>query len=159
MKTKDLKSYLKRKDIVIEGNTATWDITSNGAILGLYTGSFKFKCYLMPSDRLAAGRLYRDLLGANPTLALKHEEDLAFTLSQLRFRVISGPPFWQTSNDGGELPDENVLDNILEAAVASELKYFAQLQEKKEAAIVQAKKAVQKRMNDQKDDEDDESDS
>jgi hypothetical protein len=147
MKPKELNSYFKRKDISIEGNVATWNISAHGEILGLYAGAFKFKCFLTPIEKLAAGRLYRELLGTNATLALNHEDSLAFTLSQLKYRVVSGPPFWDSSlsNEGiSQVPDENVLDIILEAALASEFKYIAMLRKKKDDVVEQAKQAAEK---------------
>lgn len=152
MKTKELNAYLKRKDISIEGNIATWNISAHGEILGLYAGAFKFKCYLTPIEKLAAGRLYRELLGSNATMALNHEDSLAFTLSQLKYRVISGPPFWDSSlsNEGiSQVPDENVLDVILEAALASEFKHLAELRKSKDSVVEQAKKAAEKYLQDQ----------
>lgn len=134
------------KDIIIEGNTATWDISIEGDIQGTYTGTFRFKCFLTPTQRLAASREYRELLGNNPTLATEHEDNLAFALSQLKYRILSSPPFWtsQNANMPGDLPDENVIDAVLEAAIGAELKYKKQLKTRKQEAIEKAKKAAEK---------------
>lgn len=149
-----------RTDIVIEGSTATWEIRIDGDINGTYTGLFRFRCYLTPTQRLAASREYRELLGDNPTLALKHEDDLAFSLSQLKHRVISAPPFWsstlQTSGMPGDLPDENVIDAVLNAAIDAELKYRNQLKNRKSDAIEKAKKAAEKILNQQDEEAEDE---
>lgn len=157
MTKKELQTYLKRKDIVIENNTARWDISTNGDINGLYTGQFMFKCFLTPTEKLAAGREYREFLGSNATLALKHEDNLAFILAQLKYRVISAPPFWLSAMGingiAGDLPDEKVLDVIFEASLSAEFKYLAVLQEKKELAIEKAKKAAESIVED-KDEED-----
>lgn len=157
-KNKEMSEYLKRKDIHIEGNQATWNISTVGDILGTYTGTFRFKCFLTPSERLAAGRLYRELLGSNPTLVTEHEDNLALTLSQLKFRIISGPPFWSSAigldEIAGDIPDEMVLNSILDAASASELKFLAQLQEKKKDLIEKAKKAAEKVLEQDDEDED-----
>ena len=143
MDKKDLDNYLKRTDLVLENNLCRWDSAYNGDINGLYTGTFVFKCFLTPSEKLAAGRDYRELLGSNAVLALKYEDNLAFVLSQLKYRIVSAPPFW-TSSTGlngfqGDLSDEKVLDVIFEAALSAEFKYLAMLQEKKEKAIKKAK--------------------
>lgn len=147
MKRKELDGYLKREDISIEGNIAIWSIKAHGKINGTYLGTFKFKCYLTPSEQLAAGREYRNLLGQNATLAFKKEDNLAFTLSQLKYRVVSAPPFWNTavSIDGlaGDIPDDDVLDVILEAAIASELKFSALLEKKKLDAVKKTKEAAE----------------
>lgn len=142
----DKQKDLERTDIIIEGNTATWDIRIDGDINGTYMGSFRFKCFLSPTQKLAASREYRQLLGENPTLALTHEDNLAYALSQLKYRVISAPPFWTStasqSGMAGDVPDENVIMAVLDAAVGAELKYVAQLKKKKIDAIDKAKQAA-----------------
>ena len=147
MDEKNLEEYLARQDILIEGDTATWEIRAEGDVLGTYTGTFKFRCFLTPTQRLAAGREHRELLGRHPTLATTHDDNLAFSLSQLKYRVISAPPFWtstvQQNGTAGDIPDDKVIDVILEAAVAAELKYKAQLKLKKSNAIERAKKAAE----------------
>jgi len=165
MKKKDKSKYLAMTDISIEGNVATWNLNAIGLVNGTYLGTFKFKCFLTPSERLAAGRLYRELLGPNAALASIVEDNLSFTLSQLRFRIIEAPNFW-TNAVGlnglmGDLPDQNVVDMVLEAAVNAELKYVAQLEEKKEEAIKKAKKTAEALLNEKDkkgplEDEDDE---
>lgn len=151
---------LERSDIIIEGNTALWDIRLDGDINGTYTGSFRFKCFLTPTQRLAASREYRELLGPNPTIALEHEDNLAFALSQLKHRIISAPPFWtstlQSSNVAGDLPDENIIMAVLDAAVGAELKYKAQLKTRKLEAIEKAKKAAERLLNTQQEEDSDE---
>ena len=148
MDKKEQKMYLKRSDIVIEGNVATWSISMKGDIQGTYHGVFKFKCYLSPTEQLAAGRDYRELLGPNASLAFAKEDNLAYTLAQLKHCVISAPPFF-TSAVGvngyiGDIVDENVLDAIFEAAMASRLKYIAMLENKKEEMLKKAKASAEK---------------
>jgi len=134
--------------IHIEGNVASWDCVLQGNIHGTYIGTFKFRCFLTPTQKIACGRNYRELLGANPTLAMKHEDDLAFSLSQLKYRIISAPPFWSSAvglgGIQGDLPDENVINAVLEAAIDAELKYVAQLKDKREEAVERAKKAAER---------------
>jgi hypothetical protein len=148
MKAKELKQYLKRSDIQIEGNVATWQCMLQGAVQGTYSGLFKFKCFLSPTEKLASGRLYRELLGPNAALAFKNEDNLAFSLAQLKYRVLDSPPFWSSAigvnGIEGDIPDENVIDTILDASVAAELKYMAQLEERKKEAITRAKKVAER---------------
>lgn len=148
----------ERSDIIIEGNTATWEIKLEGDINGTYLGNFRFRCYLTPTQRLAASREYRELLGANPTLAETHIDNLAFALTQLKYRIISAPPFWtsslSTTNMSGDLPDENIIQATLDAAISAELKYKAQIKVKRSDAIQKAKKAAE-RLLQARDEEDD----
>lgn len=139
---------IERSDIIIEGNQATWEMNAVGDINGTYIGTFKFKCYLTPTQRLAASREYRALLGENPTLALAHDDNLAYALTQLKYRIISAPPFWTgtLNNNGmaGDLPDEAIISTVLDAATDAELKYKQQLKKKKSEALEKAKNAAER---------------
>ena len=153
---------LGRSDLVIEGNTATWEMKIDGDIHGTYRGAFRFKCYLSPLQQIAADRERRELLGANPFSAGEHESFLAYALTQLKYRIVSAPPFWASSNPAtlaGDIADENVIAAVLDAALGSEMKYKTQLKKKKLDAIARAKPAVEKMMTDEDDENDSEEDS
>lgn len=147
MTKKERKKYLDRQDISIEGNVATWRIATSGEINGTYIGTFQFKCFLTPSEKLAAGRLYRELLGPSMALAYKTEDDLAYLVSQLKYRIVSAPPFWNSSigvNEmTGDIPDEGVIGQIFDAATNAELKYRAMIEEKTEQDLQRAKLAAE----------------
>lgn len=134
--------------IFIEGTEATWRINEEGPINGKYIGTFKFRCILMPVGRIAANREYREMLGGNPTLTPEHEDSLAYALTQLKYRIISYPPFWEGEDKStpinGNIPDTDIIALILRAAVAAELKYRKQLDEKRKSAIQRAKEAAEK---------------
>src|ERR1035441_601612 len=119
--------------IFIEGTEATWRINEEGPINGKYIGAFKFRCFLTPTQRIAANREYRELLGGNPTLTPEHEDSLAYALTQLKYRVISYPPFWEGEDKPilGDIADTNIISLVLDAAVAAEMKYRKQLDEKR----------------------------
>ena len=133
-----------RPDIKLEGSTATWDIRLEGNINGTYLGTFRFRCYLTPMQQIAAGREERDLLGPNLSLATEHERFLAYALSQLKYRIISAPPFWATDNAmPGDLADEEVVAAVMDAAVHAEIKYKESLKSRKEQAINRAKQMAE----------------
>lgn len=141
------KEILNRADILIEGDNAIWHLHDEGLIKGTYIGTFKFRCYLSPTHQIAANREYRELLGPNPALADQHETFLAYALTQLKYRVLESPPFWTSlsaSTFNGDIPDDNILSLILDAAISSELKYKSLLKKKKEDALNRAKKALEK---------------
>jgi hypothetical protein len=143
----------ERSDIIIEGNTASWDMKVDGAINGTYTGAFRFRCFLTPTQQIAANREYRELLGPQLTMAPEHETFLAYALTQLKYRILSAPPFWtstlQTSSVAGDVPDENIISAVLDAAIGAEIKYKKQLNERKLEAIKRAKEAAERMLNDQ----------
>jgi hypothetical protein len=148
----------ERPDILIDGNTATWELKLQGEIQGTYIGVFKFRCFLTPTQQLSAGREYRELLGTNPTSASEHESLLAYSLSQLKYRIIEAPPFWTSSlassSFSGDLPDENVISAVLDAAINAEIKYKKQMKSRKLEAIDKAKKAAEKMLKQQDEDTD-----
>lgn len=152
----------ERNDISIEESTATWTLNATGSLQGTYIGQFKFRCYLTPMQKITASREYRELLGAHPTLAPEHESFLAYALTQLKQRVISSPPFWsstlQMSNMSGDLPDENVISEVLDAAIASEIKYKELMKKKKEDALDRSKKAAEKMLSENPEVEDESED-
>ena len=134
-----------RPDIVLESNnTASWDMRLDGDINGTYFGKFIFRCFLTPSQQIAANRDYRSMLGDNPTMAPQHESFLAYCLTQLKFRIIQAPPFWNSSGTGGDLADDNVLSAVLDAAISAEVKFRNQLKKKKEQTLERAKSAAEK---------------
>jgi hypothetical protein len=139
-----------RSDIAIENNIATWSINSVGDIQGTYIGTFKFKCYLDPMEQIRANRDYRDMIGPNPLGTPEHESFLAYALTQLKYRIISSPPFWSsTQSVGGNLPDESIISEVLNASMDSEVKYRNQLKKRKTEALERAKKAAEKMLREQ----------
>jgi uncharacterized coiled-coil protein SlyX len=93
-----------------------------------YMGTFKVKCLLTPVDHISSDRLYRELLGNNPILASEKAQNLAFALSQLKFRVVEYPPFWTDPESpnlpGGHIVDQNVIVEVLNQAIDAEDKYL-----------------------------------
>lgn len=138
-------------DIQITNGVATWDMRLEGSVLGTYTGTFKFRCFLSPLQKIAAGREQRALLGESRTWietpSYEHEAFLAYALTQLKYRIISSPPFWTTSgvnkSHEGDIPDEEIIGKILDAAINAELKYMKELKDKKEAAIKRANEGAE----------------
>lgn len=151
----------ERSDIAIENDTAKWFLNEQGDINGLYIGQFKFRCYLTPIQQINANREFREMLGNHQTMVPEHESFMAYALTQLKYRIIEAPPFWtssiQTSGYPGDIPDENVLSKILDAAISSEIKYKKLLKHKKEEALIKAKeeaeKIIKKRNEDELDDQ------
>jgi len=134
----------KRDDLKIEGDKATWDMSAIGNIRGTYMGTFVFRCFLTPLMQIAAGREERALIGENFAFAADHEKFMAYALTQLKYRIISAPPFWSSAANGsiqGDLADAEIVSLVLGAAIDSELKYKNEIKLRKESAIERAKKA------------------
>jgi len=118
----------------ITDSHATFEINIIGqSTKQTYLGEFKVICLLSPMSVLEADKLYRTLLGAEGSLyASERAKNLAFALSQLKYRVVSSPPFWDNRKLGGShIPDDNVIIEIINLAIEAEEKY---LQEKEEEA-------------------------
>lgn len=145
---------VEEQDISIDSKgLASWDINLNAPIAGLYQGTFKFRTGLSPLQEIEADRDYRDLLGKNAEFAASHIENLAYTLAQLRHRVVEYPPFWNDGTSrfpGSHIRDKEVLEAVFEASVMAEQKYRSQLAEKTKISMEKMKKYVEKLEEDDK---------
>jgi hypothetical protein len=89
-----------------------------------YKGVFVVRCMLNPMAFIAADKLYRELLGGKPVEAHPHAGALAFALSQLKYRVLKMPPFWENREiPGGHIDDHNILIEVLNRAIYCEEVY------------------------------------
>lgn len=101
-----------------------------------YKGVFQVKCLLNPMAFISADKLYRDLVGGKPHEAHEHARALAFALSQLKYRVIKMPPFWESKEiDGGHIDDDNIIMEILNRAIYCEGEFIKM--KKDEAARIE----------------------
>lgn len=142
-------------DIVIDGSTATWTLPlTHGDYLGSYSGTFKFRCWLSPTQELEAGRLYRELLGPSAMLINEHEGQVGYCLSQLKMRVLESPPFWSTyrseSGLNGDIPDLNVLLLILDGALRSEKLYKEKILKERETKLKNTIELAEQRLREDK---------
>jgi len=142
-----------RTDISINGSTATYTIDMNSDLLGLVTGSFTFRCFLTPTQTLAASREYRQLLGEHPLSASQREDDLAFALTQLKYRITAAPSFWtetlQTGPYAGDLGDDVVILAVLRAAVDAQVLHKAQAAKKRQVSLERALEASKRALEKQ----------
>lgn len=141
---------LKLNDITLDLNLATATFRLNGEV-GIttrttYTGTFTVRAVLDPSRELAAGRMYRALLGPQFQQASDHEANLAFALSQLQQRVLTAPP-WFDSTPGQEVRGSTILDSdillkVLDLSVKAQEEYAKALKEESKAVFENLRERV-----------------
>ena len=87
-----------------------------------YIGTFKVQCIMSPMDIIEADKLYRYLLGENIAWASQQAQNFALALSQLKYRVIEAPPFWENDTNiaGSHVKDYNVIIEIFDKALLAE---------------------------------------
>jgi hypothetical protein len=103
-----------------------------------YMGDFKVKCIISPMDFIEIDKMYRGLLGNNMQFAEQHARQIAFTFSQLHFRVIEAPEWYiEGQIKGKTIKDDNVLFELLNTCLDCEEKYVTQ--KKKEQEELQKK--------------------
>lgn len=149
------KQTLPNDVFINPDGTASFDLNSEGDFLGTCRGLFKFKTFLTPLEQLAASRDYRNLLGNNPEMSSDAERYMALCLSQLKYRIVSAPPFWKTGDVFDGNVDFNILSTVFDRALSASLIYKEHLQKKKEEALKVAQeaiKAAQERLNPNKKD-------
>lgn len=130
----------------IEGSEAKFDVNIVGNITKeSYLGKFKVKCLLSPLEEIEADKIYRELLGNNFQLAEDRVKQKAFALAQLQVRVIEEPPFWKHDIiGGGDIPDDNVLLDVLELAITAQEKYIKGKEEEMKRRQEMLTRAVQR---------------
>lgn len=111
-----------------------------------YTGPFKVKAGMSPFDELSAGRDMRALLGEHGVQAVDHEINIAYALSQLRYRIVEAPGFWsEKARDGfgGADLDSNVILSILDYAIEAEVQSNKRLKEEAKRRLKDLEKSLE----------------
>lgn len=144
---------IEENEISIDSQgVASWDLNMSAPLGGTYQGVFKFRTLLSPLQEIEADRDFRDLLGKNAEFASTHIETLAYAVAQLRYRVISGPPFWfdgVSKFPGSQVKDQEILQAVFEAAAAAELKYRKIIKDKHEIAIKRLASTIEKKQQEE----------
>ena len=100
-----------------------------------YTGEFSVKTLLTRQDQAVADQVRRGFIGADPANASPRSQADGFMIGQLAVRITKAPDWWTNSNNGRDLPDANVLEDVFEKALAEE--------EKRKAALIKDAEKVQ----------------
>ena len=129
-------------DPIIEGSEATFELNLLGTDNNqTYMGKFKVKCLLSPMDIIESDKLYRTMLGENIAYAGETAKHMAFALSQLKYRIIEYPPFWENRPiKGSHISDKNIIIEILNVAIDVEELY-------RQKKIEEAKKVEERLTN------------
>lgn len=150
-------------EIKIDYNMGTAEFFVNleaAADKSTYKGHFKVKCVLSPLDYIQSDATYRELLGkTNPQFANDYVAQLAYALSQLKYRIISNPSWFDNNINGikGSNVDDKILLYILDKAIQSEEDYRNGIEEKYKKARDEVKEAIDSgKLNDGKQEEVDE---
>ena len=115
------------REINLHTHTATFQIDMVAAgDRATYRGSFKVNCLLSPLDLISSDALYRKLLGGtNPSYASEYVSNLAYALSQLKYRITEAPA-WFKSEDGsldGSHIDDAILLKVFDESAECEEEY------------------------------------
>ena len=105
-------------------------------------------------DKLAVGRERRQLLGEFEALASELERYIAYSLSELKYRIITAPVFWNDDKMNGNIPEEQLLFNVLDAALYAQGMYSQTKNEEKDALVNSALKQAEKILTDKKEEND-----
>lgn len=135
-------------EIDIDYNMGTAEFFVNleaAADKSTYKGNFKVKCVLSPLDYIQSDGTYRELLGkTNPQFANEYVAQLAYALSQLKYRIISNPSWFDNSVNGikGSNVDDRILLYVLDKAIQAEEQYRKGIEEKYKKAKDDVKEAI-----------------
>lgn len=150
----------KSKFFFNEDGTITFRISEIGDRSRVtWSGPFKVKGGLSPYDELAAGKDMRYLLGDNSSSATDHEINIAYSLSQLRYRIVESPEFWFNKSRegfGGADLDSNVILHVLQMSIDAEVEARKRLRKEARKRLEEMEKALDKADAEEPSDEDNE---
>lgn len=105
-----------------------------------WMGEFRCKTRLSHKDHLLKDKVRRELLGNDPNNAGPRAQSIAEIVSQLAIRITKAPPWWQDTENGLTLEDDNLLAKVYECALQVENEHYEELKKKAE----EAKKELEK---------------
>lgn len=128
---------------MIGKKTATISINLTGEVTGThYLGDFEMKIFLTHSEDLLRDKLRKELLGKDPDSSSDRARNQAEVLSQLQVRIVKAPLFWQSSNGGLDLYDDNIIVELYEKSMKATEEAVAEIKKKAEEAKAELAKAA-----------------
>lgn len=126
--------------------TATFRVNiESSSSKAIHKGVFKVKCVLSPLEYINSDAFYRQLLGKhNPQFASDYVNQLCYALSQLKYRIIDAPEWFDNKETGviGSSVDDNILLHVLDKAVEIESEYREGVVEQYKAAKEEVVEAI-----------------
>jgi len=114
----------------------TFVISETGDSTGeKFTGTFVVKCLLSKREEMAADLRRRMILGPSPDAALNSISNDAWLVGQLSVRILRAPSWWEQSDGGLDLRDNNVLAKVFEESMKAELEYRETIAKAAENAV------------------------
>lgn len=115
-------------------NEKTFELDVVGDTTNLpYTGKFTVKCVLDMAGKhsleLEKTRLMADY--ANPSNGLA---GIAITLSTVRAKIVKSPDWWDNTDNGAQIMDENVIMRLFDECGKAEAEWRTQLKKNAEEA-------------------------
>jgi hypothetical protein len=110
-----------------------------------FKGNFKVKCILSPLDYIQSDATYRELLGkSSPQLVDQYVAQLAYALSQLKYRVTQSPSWFKNDINGidGSHVDDKILLYIFDKAIEAEEQYREGVEERYNKAREEVKESI-----------------
>src|SRR5271166_3321990 len=102
-----------------------------------FSGIFRVKNRLSHREQLVRDETRRQILGNNSESASPRAMDQALVFSEIAAHLIEAPKFWELSDGGLDLEDDNVIravyDGVIKAVVDFQTKVRAQLDTDKKA--------------------------
>lgn len=98
-----------------------------------WKGEFRAKKRLSHRDQLTKDQVRRELLGGQPGQPTERALSTSMILSELRVRLTKFPPWWQDTNFGLDLDDDNVIGEMYDKAIAIEQEALDAKKKKAEA--------------------------
>lgn len=121
----------------VQEATFVVDVTSESG--ERFEGKFTIRRKLSLHQILTRDAVRRDLLGARPEFAPDPVVQLSHKLSVCLAHVVSGPIWWQDSNNGLDFTESEPLDTVFSNIIKILEADAAELEAKKKAALAALK--------------------
>ena len=109
-----------------------------------FIGTFTVKRTLSKRDDQLADQRRRLILGPQPENATISAANDAYVLGQLSVRITKSPAWWDESDGGLDLKDNNIIAKIYSEAVQAELEWRNEIDKRAEEAGKTVKKIADK---------------
>ena len=124
-------------------NEHSFDFNETGNVTGTkYDGQFTVLCILSMGQKHAL-QVERTRLLADAVAPTDELSGMAIILANLRHRIVDAPNWWQQSNGGSTIQDENVLVALYHKVMEAEGVWRQKLKEKAEKADSETPKTDQ----------------
>ena len=118
----------------------------------VYDGKFTVKTLLNRRENFIADERRRFIVGSNSQGVAPSLSGEAYILGQLSVRIVESPKWWTESDNGLDLPDENIIGTIFKLMEEKVAEFEAEVKGQAKTSLEKLTKSATKRIAAEKED-------